>query len=114
LPFSSCSIVPRIASARFTWPPIMFVHVGELESSKSAMKPEAPELRALMTIFRLVGPVISTRRFCSASGSGAIVQSPSRTACEPARKSSVPPASSSFWRSTRAASSSRRVGSSSR
>ena len=31
-------------------------------SSKSAMKPRAPELSALMTILRSVGPVISTRR----------------------------------------------------
>ena len=35
------------------------------------MKPLAPEFRALMTILRLVGPVISTRRSCSASGTGA-------------------------------------------
>ena len=57
----------------------MLLQVGELESSKSAMNPDAPEFSALMTILRLVGPVISTRRFCSAAGSGAIVQSPSRT-----------------------------------
>ena len=62
LPFSSCSIEPRTASARFTWPPTMLRQVGELASSKSAMKPRAPELSALMTILRLVGPVISTRR----------------------------------------------------
>jgi hypothetical protein len=33
-----------------------------VESSKSAMKPLAPELSALMTSLRSVGPVISTRR----------------------------------------------------
>ncbi len=37
---SSCSIVPRTASARFTWPSAMLAQVGELESSKSAMKPD--------------------------------------------------------------------------
>ena len=39
-------------------------HVGALESSKSAMKTEAPEFRALMTILRSTGPVISTRLSC--------------------------------------------------
>ena len=53
----------------------MFCHVGELASSKSAMKQRAPELSALMTIFGVVGPVISTRRSRSASGTGAICQS---------------------------------------
>ena len=73
----------------------MLAQVGELESSKSAMNPDAPEFSALITIFRLVGPVISTRRFCSAAGSGAICQSPSRTWLVSGRKSSVPPPSSS-------------------
>ena len=54
------------------------VHVGELASSKSAMKPRAPEFSALMTILRSVGPVISTRRSASAGGAGATRQSPSR------------------------------------
>ena len=40
----------------------MLSQVGELASSKSAMKPLAPEFSALMTILRSVGPVISTRR----------------------------------------------------
>ena len=48
----------------------MLAQVGELESSKSAMKPVAPEFSALITIFAVVGPVISTRRFCSAGGAG--------------------------------------------
>ena len=55
-------IVPSIASIRFTWPSTWFCQVGELASSKSAMKPLAPELSALMTSLRSVGPVISTRR----------------------------------------------------
>ncbi len=39
----------------------VFPQNGELASSKSAIKTLAPELKALMTIFRsLVGPVIST------------------------------------------------------
>ena len=44
-------------------------HVGALESSKSAMKTEAPELRALMTILRSTGPVISTLLSCRSWGS---------------------------------------------
>ena len=52
LPFSSSSnsSVPRTASIRLAWPPTMFVQVGELASSKSAMKPVEPELSALITI----------------------------------------------------------------
>jgi len=42
------------------------------------MNTRAPELRALITIFRSVGPVISTRRSRSGSGTGSIVQSRSR------------------------------------
>ena len=55
-------IVRSIASIRFTWPTTTFSHVGAVESSRSAMKPFAPELSALMTSLRSVGPVISTRR----------------------------------------------------
>ena len=105
---SSCSIEPRAASARFTCPPIMFDHVGECESSKSAMNARAPEFSALMTILRDAGPVISTRRSASASGTGATVKSSGA-----ATKDSVPPASSSAWRSWRASSSSTRRASSS-
>jgi hypothetical protein len=36
--------------------------VGEFASSKSAMKTFAPQLSALIIIFRSTGPVISTRR----------------------------------------------------
>ena len=45
--------------------------MGALESSKSAMYTLAPELRALMTILRSTGPVISTRRSWMSSGMGA-------------------------------------------
>ena len=48
----------------FCWPSTRFDQVGEFASSKSAMKTCAPELSALITIFRSVGPVISTRRSC--------------------------------------------------
>src|SRR5215203_4689644 len=60
------------------WPWIWFVHNGEFESSKSVMYESAPELKALMTILASTGPVISTRRQCSAGGTGAIFQSPAR------------------------------------
>src|SRR3954454_6833723 len=113
---SSCvnSIVRSIASVRFTWPSIMFCQVGEFESSKSAMKPRAPELSALITILRCVGPVISTRRSWRSAGAGATDQSPWRISRVSSRKSSVPPASSSARRSARRWSSSCRLGSNSR
>ena len=50
--------------------------VGELASSKSAMKTLAPELRALIIIFRSTGPVISTRRSASGLGASGTVQTP--------------------------------------
>src|SRR3954470_178410 len=86
----------------------MLLQVGEFESSKSAMKPVEPLLRALMTIFRSVGPVISTQRFWRSLGGGATCQSPSRTSRVSSRKSSVPPSSSARWRSSRFSSNSRR------
>ena len=95
---------------RFAWPSIMFSQVGQLASSKSAMKVEAPELRALITILRSVGPVISTRRSRMSLGWSATFQSASRTDFVAGRKSGILPASKSFWRSPRAASSSRRRG----
>ncbi len=55
-------MVRRTASWRFTWPSTTFDQVGHSESSQSAMKTFAPEFSALITIFRSVGPVISTRR----------------------------------------------------
>ena len=53
---------PAIASRTFAWPRTTFSHVGEFASSKSAMKTRAPELSALIIIFRSTGPVISQRR----------------------------------------------------
>src|SRR5215216_5467038 len=86
----------------------MFSQVGEFASSKSAMKPRAPELRALMTILRSVGPVISTRRSSSGGGAGATCQSPSRTSRVSGRKSSISPAAMRLRRSARRPSSWRR------
>ena len=102
------SIVRSIASIRFAWPPTTFIQVGEFASSKSAMKPRAPEFRALMTIFRSTGPVISTRRSRRSCGGGSTCQSRSRTSRVSGRKSSVPPRSSSAWRAERRSRSSRR------
>jgi hypothetical protein len=44
------------------------------------MKTQAPELRALMIIFRSTGPVISTRRSIKSDGGAATTQFPSRIA----------------------------------
>ena len=52
------------------WPSTTFAHVGDRESSKSAMKTLAPELSALIVIFGSAGPVISTRRSFRSSGAG--------------------------------------------
>ena len=48
----------------------MFAQVGVWASSKSAMKTLAPELSALITILRSVGPVISTQRFWKSGRAG--------------------------------------------
>ena len=56
----------------------MLAQVGAVASSKSAMNACAPELSALITILRSVGPVISTRRSIRSAGIGATVQSPAR------------------------------------
>ena len=64
-----------------------FSQVGELASSKSAMKTFAPELRALIIIFRSTGPVISTRRSRSALGASGTVHMPLRTLAVSGRKS---------------------------
>jgi hypothetical protein len=73
----------------------------------------APELRALISILRSVGPVISTRRSVSPS-TGATRQSPSRTGAVPPGKPGSSPASNAACRSPRLASRSARVGPSSR
>ena len=59
--------VRRIAWPMLIWPSIWLVQSGEFESSKSVMYESAPELKALMTILASTGPVISTRRHCSAA-----------------------------------------------
>ena len=50
---------------------MLLLQVGELASSKSAMKTLAPEFSALITILRSTGPVISTRRSSRSFGIGA-------------------------------------------
>ena len=47
---------------------MQFSQVGELESSKSAIKVDAPEFKALIIIFLSTGPVISTRLSCKSLG----------------------------------------------
>jgi hypothetical protein len=96
-------MVRATASRRLTWPSIMFAQVGALESSKSAMNTLAPQLSALMTILRSVGPVISTRRSCRSRGTGPTVHSVSRTDFVSGRKSGRAPASNAAWRRARAA-----------
>ena len=83
---ATCSRVPAIASCRFICPSTTFRHVGELESSKSAMNTLAPELSALMIVFRSVGPVISTRRSWRPAGMGATVHSLARISSVEERK----------------------------
>ena len=103
-------MVRRTASRRLSWPSSRLSQVGVVESSKSAMKTLAPELRALMIILRSTGPVISTRRSRRSAGSGATVQSASRMSAVSGRKSGRSPASRRAWRATRAARSSLAAG----
>ena len=65
---------PSTASRRLICPATILPQVGELASSQSAMKTLAPQLSALITILRSVGPVISTRRSCRSAGTGATRQ----------------------------------------
>src|SRR5918994_7131589 len=89
----------------------MFGQVGQLASSRSASHTFAPELNALIAIFAgVAGPVISTRRSCSAGGAGATVHSPVRTSAVPGRKSIVPALATCSRRFARAASKSSRRG----
>src|ERR1017187_923955 len=90
---------------------MMFCQVGELESSKSAMKTLAPEFRALMIILRAVGPVISTRRSRRSAGVGATFQEALRISAVSAGKSGCRPSSISCWRARLASSNRRRRGS---
>ena len=114
LPFCSSEMVLRIASNRLIWPLIWLSQLGVFESSKSVMSLSAPEFSALMTILRSTGPVISTRRQCSAAGIGAMRQSPSRIAAVSGKKSGRSPASRRAARSARAASKAWRRGSNAR
>src|ERR1044071_507324 len=91
--FCSSAMLPRTASRRLICPSTMLCHVGQLASSKSAMNVEAPLFRALITILRSVGPVISTRRSRRSFGWAATCQSESRTCFVSARKSGLAPAS---------------------
>jgi hypothetical protein len=94
---------------------IMFSQSGVFASSKSASHTFAPELSALMVIFRSVGPVISTRRSTRPGAGDATRQAGSSLIWRvPGRKSRVPPAEISTCRVSRAASSSARRGPSSR
>ncbi len=85
-----------------------FDQVGEFASSKSAMNMRAPELSALITIFRSVGPVISTRLSRRSAGTGEMAHSLSRISAVSGKKSGSSPAARRSRRSARAASRSRR------
>src|SRR3989440_4726324 len=102
-------MVPATAARRFCWPTTLFFQVGAFESSKSAMKTLAPELNALIIIFRSTGPVISTRRSSRSGRMAATVHSRSRTSRVSGRKSGSLPPSISSWRRRRRSSSSWRV-----
>jgi hypothetical protein len=83
-----------------------FIHVhpakGQVCTSALTMKTLAPELSALMTIFRgSAGPVISTVRSATAGGTGAHVQSPSRTSLVAGSNRGSSPASYRRWASRR-------------
>ena len=56
---------------------MQFFHEGELLSSKSAINVFAPEFKALITILRSTGPVISTRLSNKSDGILDAVQSAS-------------------------------------
>src|SRR6266545_3445265 len=74
------------------------------------MKQRAPELSALIIIFRSTGPVISTRRSCKSGGAGSTRQSASRSSRVSGRKSGSSPAEIRSCLSTRAKSSCSRRG----
>jgi hypothetical protein len=54
-PGCSSAMVRRTASMRFACPSTTFSQVGLFASSRSAMKQSAPELSALIIIFRSTG-----------------------------------------------------------
>ena len=96
-------MVRSTASIRLIWPSIMFCQVGVLASSKSAMYTSAPELSALMSILRSVGPgQLDPALLQVGVVTGATCQSPSRMWRVSGRKSGSSPASKRAWRSWRA------------
>src|SRR5213083_1068064 len=111
LPLCSKLMVRRTASRRLICPSTMLCQVGQFASSKSAMKVEAPEFSALITILRSVGPVSSTRRSSRSFGCGATRHSRSLISRVSERKSGSAPRSNSFCRAARRASKSWRRGS---
>lgn len=68
------SMRSRIASWRLTWLAMTLRHSGLEASSQSASHTFAPELSALIVIFRSIGPVISTRRSSRPGAGGATRQ----------------------------------------
>lgn len=68
------SMVPLFAAFKLTCPSRRLWKVGLHESSKSAMNTSDPLFNALMIIFRSTGPVISTWRHWTSSGTGATRQ----------------------------------------
>jgi hypothetical protein len=62
------------------------------------MKTLAPEFRALMTNFRSVGPVISTRRSQRSAGASETDQRDARISAVSAGNSGISPASMCCWR----------------
>src|SRR5215217_4159689 len=95
------SRVRRTASMQLSWPAMTLVHGGERASSKSAMKTLAPELSALIIIFRSTGPVISTRRSFKSAGVGATCQLRSRISRVSSRKLGSSPPRRHRWTSRR-------------
>ena len=88
-----------------------FSQFGVVESSWSASQTFAPEFRALIVIFRSVGPVISTLRSINPGASAATFQErSSRIALVSSRNESSLPLAIAAIRSLRFASSSKRLG----
>ena len=87
----------------------MLANMGDVASSKSAMKTVAPEFSALTIILRSTGPVISTRRSSRSLGDRRdLPVAVANRISSPGENRATCPASNSFWRSARRASSSNR------
>src|SRR3954468_8530538 len=95
------SRVRRTAWVQLSWPAIALAQGGESASSKSAMKTLAPELSALIIIFRSTGPVISTRRSFRSAGADATCQLRSRISRVSSRKFGSSPLLRHRWSSRR-------------